>query len=94
MLDNESQTALKSKTTGMGFICQLFPPRLILENNIEQEIYTFNDYFVLVMCIYDTNCNLKLWCHVLPQATHKPKYDMFFNTPPPIILPFTHRILV
>ena len=38
MLDNESREALKRKITGIGFICQLVPPRLILDNNIEQEI--------------------------------------------------------
>ena len=38
MLDNESRSVIKRKITGMGFIYQLVPPILILDNNIEQEI--------------------------------------------------------
>ena len=47
MLDNESRAALKSKIIVIGFIFQLFPPGLILENNIEQEIQTPNGHFLM-----------------------------------------------
>ena len=68
MLDNESQSALKKKTTGIGFIFQLVPPRLILEDNIEERIQTLNDDFVLGICRSYTNYTLKILYHVLPQS--------------------------
>ena len=47
-----------------------------LENNIEKEIQTLYDHFLLGLCIYDTNYTLKLWYPVLPQA--KPTLNMLF----------------
>ena len=67
MLYNESQAELKRKIAVIGFIFELVTPRLILEDNIEQEMQTFYDHFLLGICISDTKCTLKLWYHVIPQ---------------------------
>ena len=39
-----------------------------LRNNMEQEIQTFYDNFLLGLCIYYTNCTLKRWYPVLSQS--------------------------
>ena len=53
---------------GIGFIYQLVTPSLILEDNTEQKIQTFNDNYMLCQRVFETNFNLKLWYHVIPKA--------------------------
>ena len=60
VLDNESRLSLKRKITRIGFIYQMVPTSLMLEDIIEQEIHIFIDHFVLVMIRSSTNCTLKL----------------------------------
>ena len=70
MLDNDARVELKRKIIVIGFVYQLAPNNIHLENNTEQEINTLNNHFLLGMCKSNTNCTLKLCHHLTFSISH------------------------
>ena len=59
-MDNKSSTALKMAMTTMDINYQLYPPSNHRAYNVEGEIQTFNNHFIVGLFSVDENLHLQL----------------------------------
>ena len=68
-LDNEVSEALKEFIIGEAQCkMQLAPPHIHRHNSAERAIGTFKDHFIAGLASTDPDCQISLWCRLLPQT--------------------------